>query len=164
MRGVFPFLILGWILANNNGERQTFSLFEIENKILTVLHEISEAVGMINYQGSKITEMEWVMESIGQTLGRENKYFLDSRTSLYTKAEELMNRLKVRTGHRNIFLDNVLKEMYVAEQLESLGQMAKSAGFAIGHVNELTLSVFEKNIPVMIKKMFQFCFRCIDIK
>ena len=75
-----------------------------------------------------------------------------------------MNRLKVRTGHRNIFLDNVLKEMYVGEQLESLGQMAKSAGFAIGHVNELTLSVFEKNIPVMIKKVFQFCFRCIDIK
>ena len=77
MRGVFPFLILGCILANNNGERQTYSPFEIENKILTVFHKIPKAAGMINYKGSKITEMEWVMESIGQTLRRENKYFLD---------------------------------------------------------------------------------------
>ena len=164
MGSVFPVLILGWILANNNGERKTLSPveslnglkgkkpciaividdfgyrndhvidgfltlnvqisyavipghnyssqfareahskgfevlvhmpmeshektegkesymihssmtpFEIENEILTVFHEIPEAVGMNNHQGSKITEMEWVMESIGQTLRRENKY------------------------------------------------------------------------------------------
>ena len=115
---------------------------------------------MKNHQESKITEMEWVMESIGQTLRRENKYFLDSRTSPYTKDEELMQKLKVRTGHRNIFLDNELEEMYVIEQLEALGLMAESDGFAIGigHARELTLAVLEKNIPVMIQKGFQFCF------
>ena len=40
--------------------------------------------------------------------------------------------------------------MYVTEQLEALGQMAKSAGFAICHARELILSVLEKNIPKMI--------------
>ena len=52
-------------------------------------------VGINNHQGSKITEMEWVMESIGQILRRENKYFLDSKASPYTNAEELMQKLKV---------------------------------------------------------------------
>ena len=44
----------------------------------------------------------------------------------------------------------------MTEQLEALGQMAESAGFAIGHVRELTLSVFENNIPGMIQKGFHF--------
>ena len=115
---------------------------------------------MNNHQGSKITEMEWVMESIGQTLKTKDKYFLDSRTSPDTKAEESMQKLQVRTGHRNIFLDNELEEMYVTEQLEELGLIAESEGFAIGigHARELTLSVLEKYIPEMIQKGFQFCF------
>ena len=46
--------------------------------------------------------------------------------------------------------------MYVTEQLEALGQMAESAGFAIGHARELTLSVLEKNIPGIIQKGFHF--------
>ncbi len=134
--------------------------FEIKNEILTVFNEIPEAIGMNNHQGSKITEMEWVMESIGQTLKTKDKYFLDSRTSPDTKAEESMQKLQVRTGHRNIFLDNELEEMYVTEQLEELGLIAESEGFAIGigHARELTLSVLEKYIPEMIQKGFQFCF------
>ena len=48
----------------------------------------------------------------------------------------------------------------MTEQLETLGLMAESDGFAIGigHARELTLAVLEKNIPVMIQKGFQFCF------
>jgi len=48
--------------------------------------------------------------------------------------------------------------MYVTEQLEALGQMAESAGFAIGHARELILSVLEKNIPGMIQKGFEYYF------
>ena len=55
-------------------------------------------------------------------------------------------------------LDNKLEEIYVTEQLEALGQMAGSAGFAIGHARELTLSVLEKNIPEVIQKGFDYYF------
>ena len=48
--------------------------------------------------------------------------------------------------------------MYVTEQLEALGQMSESAGFAIGHARELTLSVLEKNIPEVIQKGFDYYF------
>jgi len=46
----------------------------------------------------------------------------------------------------------------VTEELEALGQMSESAGFAIGigHARELTLSVLEKNIPGMIQKGFEY--------
>ena len=134
--------------------------FEIENEILTVLHEIPEAVGMNNHQGSKITEMEWVMESIGRTLKKENKYFLDSRTSPDTKAEEIMRRLQIRTGHRNIFLDNELDEVYINKKLDELALIAESDGFSvgIGHTRELTLSVLEKRLPEMIQNGFRFCY------
>ena len=46
----------------------------------------------------------------------------------------------------------------MTEQLEALGQMAGSAGFAIGHARELILSVLEKNIPEMIQKGFDYYF------
>ena len=55
-------------------------------------------------------------------------------------------------------LDNKLEEMYVTEQLEALGQMSESAGFAICHARELILSVLEKNIPGMIQKGFEYYF------
>ena len=55
-------------------------------------------------------------------------------------------------------LDNKLEEIYVTEQLEALGQMAESAGFAIGHARELILSVLEKNIPEVIQKGFDYYF------
>ena len=44
----------------------------------------------------------------------------------------------------------------MTEQLEALGQMAESAGFAIGHARKLILSVLEKNIPGMIQKGFEY--------
>ena len=44
----------------------------------------------------------------------------------------------------------------MTEKLEALRLMDESAGFAIGHVRELTLSVLEKNIPGMIQKGFHF--------
>ena len=44
----------------------------------------------------------------------------------------------------------------MTEKLEALGLMGESAGFTIGHVRELTLSVLEKNIHGMIQKGFYF--------
>ena len=46
----------------------------------------------------------------------------------------------------------------MTEQLEALGQMSESAGFAICHARELILSVLEKNIPGMIQKGFEYYF------
>ena len=46
----------------------------------------------------------------------------------------------------------------MTEQLEALGKMAESAGFAIGHARELILSVLEKNIPGMLQKGFEYYF------
>ncbi|MDP6685165.1 MAG: divergent polysaccharide deacetylase family protein [Candidatus Marinimicrobia bacterium] len=139
--------------------KSSMNSFDIENEILNALHELPEAVGMNNHQGSKVTELEWVMEIIGRTLKRENKYFLDSRTSPNTKAEDSMKKLRVRTGHRNIFLDNELEEVYVEKQLDEVAELAKSDGFAIGigHARELTLLVLEKKIPELVKRGYQFC-------
>jgi len=133
--------------------------FEIENAILAAFHEIPEAVGMNNHQGSKATELDWMMNIVGRILKRKNMYFLDSRTSAHTKAEETIKKNQVQTGHRNIFLDNKEEWTYIENQLKKIAALAKAQGFAIGigHAKELTLEVLEKKIPELLKNGYHFC-------
>jgi len=134
--------------------------FEIENETLSAFHDIPEAVGMNNHQGSKATEMEWAMKSVGLILKREGKYFLDSRTSSSTVAETTIREQGVKTAHRDVFIDNELSEQYMLEKISEMEKIAKRTGFAIGigHVREMTLTVLKKIIPKIKENGIQLCF------
>ena len=134
--------------------------FEMENEILSAFYNLPEAVGMNNHQGSKLTEMEWAMNQIGQTLKRKNKYFLDSRTSPNSVAESVMKKLNVRTGKRHLFLDNEQNEKYVIKKIDELMEIAESNGSAIGigHVKDITLGVLKSKLPEVIQNGFRLCF------
>ncbi len=138
----------------------TMTPFEMENEILSAFFSLPEAVGMNNHQGSKLTEMEWVMNQIGQTLKRKNKYFLDSRTSPNSVAESVMKKLNVRTGKRHLFLDNEQNEKYVIQKIDELMEIAESNGSAIGigHVKDITLGVLKSKLPEVIQNGFRLCF------
>ena len=133
---------------------------EIERRMIKVLDHLPEAVGMNNHQGSKASASERVMNVMGLVLKDNNKYFLDSRTTVETKAESTMRSLGVLTGRRHVFLDNDPAEDLIQEQVKVLAAKAKENGVAvgIGHVKENTLNVLKNAIPDLKEQNFEFVF------
>ena len=74
------------------------------------MEHIPEANGLNNHQGSRATETPRLMKLLAGVLKDENKFFIDSRTTMNTLAEETMRQFDVPTNRRNIFLDNELDE------------------------------------------------------
>ena len=100
---------------------------EIEWRIAEVLKDIPEAVGMNNHQGSSATADGKVMSVVASVLKRNNKYFVDSRTTGKTVAEKIMREIGVPTARRHVFLDNddsidnlIERDLLVNEVIKSI--------------------------------------------
>ena len=133
---------------------------ELIRRVKEALGHIPEANGLNNHQGSRATETPRLMRLLAGVLKDENKFFIDSRTTMNTLAEETMRQFDVPTNRRNIFLDNELDEEKIYAQLIQLTDVAERKGIAIGigHVKPQTLAVLKKHIPELQQKGFKFEF------
>ena len=133
---------------------------ELVRRVKEALGHIPEANGLNNHQGSRATETPRLMRLLAGVLKDENKFFIDSRTTMNTLAEETMRQFDVPTNRRNIFLDNELDEEKIYAQLIQLTDVAERKGIAIGigHVKPQTLAVLKKHIPELQQKGFKFEF------
>ena len=133
---------------------------ELVRRVKEALDHIPEANGLNNHQGSRATETPRLMKLLAGVLKDENKFFIDSRTTMNTLAEETMRQFDVPTNRRNIFLDNELDEEKIYAQLIQLTDVAERKGIAIGigHVKPQTLAVLKKHIPELQQKGFKFEF------
>jgi polysaccharide deacetylase 2 family uncharacterized protein YibQ len=100
--------------------------------------------GLNNHMGSLLTRhpgtMAWLMEAIAQ---RGNLFFVDSRTTSATVAEQLAVEHGIPNTSRNVFLDNEPNPAAVRAQFRKLVAMARLNGTAlgIGHPYPGTLAV-----------------------
>ena len=105
---------------------------ELRNTIKSMLQNIPHIKGVNNHGGSKLTQdkarMTWLMSE----LAVEKLYFVDSRTTANTEAQQAAINAQVLNGQRDIFLDNVKEEAYIREQLHKLVNIALRNGKAIG--------------------------------
>ena len=133
---------------------------EIEWRLSEALSDIPEAIGINKHQGSKATSDKRVMAVVASVLKNNNKFFLDSRTSSKTVAENTMRSAGVPTARRHIFLDNDLNTENILSQLDKLVEIAEKKGLAIGigHVKRNTLEVLQKKIPDLIDQGIEFNF------
>ena len=133
---------------------------ELVRRVKEALEHIPEANGLNTHQGSRATETPRLMRLLAGVLKDENKFFIDSRTTMNTLAEETMRQFDVPTNRRNIFLDNELDEEKIYAQLIQLTDVAERKGIAIGigHVKPQTLAVLKKHIPELQQKGFKFEF------
>jgi len=133
---------------------------ELVRRVKEALGHIPEANGLNNHQGSRATETPRLMRLLAGVLKDENKFFIDSRTTTNTLAEETMRQFDVPTNRRNIFLDNELDEEKIYAQLIQLTDVAERKGIAIGigHVKPQTLAVLKKHLPELQQKGFKFEF------
>src|SRR3989304_6074690 len=81
-----------------------------QDETLKQLSEEIESVpyiaGVNNHMGSLLTENQDVMNIILEDLHKRGLFFIDSRTSPRSVAYETARRIGVRSGRRDVFLDN----------------------------------------------------------
>ena len=139
---------------------------EVEWRIREVLKEMPEAIGMNNHQGSKATTNGKVMSVLGSVLKANNKFFIDSRTTSKTVAEEIMRSIGVPTIRRHVFLDNDDSKDKISERIDEVARLAQKQGIAvaIGHAKANTLKAIKDALPKLLADGYQFEFASNVVK
>lgn len=105
------------------------------------LDEVPHAVGINNHMGSLFTENEPAMIQLMRQIEDRSLLFVDSYTTSNSVGLRTAQDFEIRSARRHVFLDNVLTEAKICEQLEKLVGLAEKRGWGIGiaHPHQVTL-------------------------
>ena len=113
------------------------------------LDSLPYVVGINNHMGSLLTRhpgaMGWLMKELRT---RGNLFFVDSRTTRQTVAEQVARERGVPAARRNVFLDNNRDPAAIHRQFRQLVKMAQHQGYAIGigHPYMQTMAVLKQEL------------------
>ncbi len=113
----------------------------IRSEVAGDLAELPEARGVNNHEGSLATADPRVMGDVADVLVRENRFWIDSKTSAASIAARVTRDRGIPTASRDVFLDDVDNLAAVEAQLREAAARARQDGsaIAIGHPREATL-------------------------
>ncbi len=135
---------------------------EINTRVEEAFKEIDGAVGLNNHMGSKAMKDERVVGIIMECLKKNNKIFLDSKTTSSDVAENIAKNLEVKYYGRNIFLDNNKDVSSIEKQLDKVADLAIKEGkaIAIGHVGveggEVTAKAIKNKTKQLKRRGIEF--------
>jgi polysaccharide deacetylase 2 family uncharacterized protein YibQ len=125
---------------NNPGDDAIFvnlSQSEIKRRVNKFLKMIYLADGVNNHMGSLATSDEKTMNAVLDVLQSKNLFFIDSFTSSSSIAYEMAIKRNMRTGRRNLFLDDPSPSLKVlqerVEKLKYYKDKNKTKVIAITH-------------------------------
>ncbi|MCC7201147.1 MAG: divergent polysaccharide deacetylase family protein [Nitrospirae bacterium] len=105
--------------------------------------------GVNNHMGSLLTENGFIMRIILEEIHKRGLFFIDSRTSSGTVAYGIARDIGIRSGDRDIFLDNKTDIVYIKGQIDKAIRIAKKRGEAtvIGHAKSETVAAIREKLP-----------------
>lgn len=122
----------------------------LKNALSTVPH----AVGVNNHMGSKLTQLTLPMTSTMDFLQQNNLFFVDSRTTRFSKARYIARQKGVLSTKRNVFLDHNTQMSQIDAQFNRLVRLARKYGFAVGiaHPYPQTVDYLQRHLPNLDSK------------
>lgn len=129
---------------------------EFRARALRAIRAIPFAQGVNNHMGSRLTRERQPMEWLMQTLSEQGPmFFVDSRTTVHTVAEEIARRHGLPATRRDV-LDNQRESTSIEYQLRRLLVIARNKGHAvaIGHPYPETLTALEHWLPDLRNRGF----------
>jgi len=137
---------------------ENLSFEQVKKRLENAFIELPNAGGMNNHQGSKATENIQLMKNVARSLKTMDKYFIDSYTSVNSKAFITMRQNGVKTEIRQIFLDNIEHPDSIMKNLDKLIELSHSMDVAIGigHVKEETYKILKEQIPILKADGYHF--------
>ncbi len=118
----------------------------IKAQVRKDLEDIPYAVGVNNHMGSKFTSTKQAIRAALAPLQARNLFFLDSITIASSVAYDEARDMKIKTGRRDVFIDNDQDEAKIKAQLVRLVAIAQKHGSAIGigHPHPATIATLQK--------------------
>ena len=132
-----------------NGLLVSMEATDIREQLEGFLRDIPKAVGANNHMGSEFTEHEDKMLPVLEALKVRGLFFIDSVTSPKSVGQKLARELGMKSGRRNVFLDNEQDPFYIRGQLNQAVRQAKKNGSAIAicHPHPATIKTLRMALP-----------------
>ncbi len=121
---------------------------EIIDTLSKNLASVPTAEGINNHKGSKATQDEHTIRAVVVELKKRGLFYLDSMTSPTSIGWQEAKAIHLPFAQRDVFLDNETETDYIHGQIDTLAQMARKRGYAvgIGHYKTNTLLVLKEEI------------------
>ena len=119
------------------------------------INRIPHAIGVNNHMGSKFTADRRAMRVVLEELRQRNLFFVDSLTTPFSVGAEEAAQMGIRTGRREIFLDNSQTREDICRQLKRLVAYAKKygSGIGIGHPNKATIDALKSCRELLMEQV-----------
>ena len=117
---------------------------------LALAHKsVPNAIAVNNHMGSKLTQLTLPMTATMEYLQATGLYFVDSRTTRFSRAEGIAQQHGVPTLHRHVFLDHFPDPKHIHMQFKRLRHMAVKYGESVGiaHPYPQTLNYLQLHLP-----------------
>ncbi len=123
-----------------------FTADDLRARMRGFMARVPHATGANNHMGSRFTESTEAMLPVLNVMRESNLFFLDSVTTSRSVGFKEARRLGIPAAKRDVFLDNVVEEGAIAEQVRKLAERALRHGSAIGicHPYPATLAVLAR--------------------
>jgi polysaccharide deacetylase 2 family uncharacterized protein YibQ len=134
---------------------------DVEEKLKRMIQHTPHVSGANNHMGSLASQNPELMNLTLTILKAEGFYFIDSRTSPRSTAYELSRQLQMKSGNRDVFLDNLDDFAYIQAQFEELKAIARKRGTAIGigHIQRKNLlEVLNHQMATLQEEGFELVF------
>ena len=127
------------------------TLETIEERVAEIKADFPDLTAINNHTGSKFTSDRDAMDKLFCALGKYDIPFVDSRTSVETKAREMAKLFHEKVLERNVFLDNEDSVFSVLNKLKEAVAYAKEhqTAIAICHPKPTTFAALMQAKPLL---------------
>ena len=130
---------------------------QLQQTLGTALASLPQVKGVNNHMGSALTQKSQAMKWTMEVLKKRQLYFLDSRTTDLSQAQNAANFLGVENIGRHVFLDNITTPEQLQFRFDELKHKAEKHNFAIAiaHPYPETIKFLRQALPQLTEQGFE---------
>lgn len=115
------------------------------------LRSVPNAIGVNNHMGSLLTQQRLPMNALMSAIKKHHLFFIDSRTTAKTIAQDVATTLHVPNDRRHVFLDHEVNDEFMEHEFNRLVALAHKKGNAIGiaHPHPQTIAFLTRKLPLL---------------
>ena len=125
---------------------------QFRHQLIKQIKQFPFIKGINNHMGSLLTMHPAYMSLLMQTIKQQGPlYFIDSRTTVHTVAEQVAYENKIPVLRRDVFLDAVNEPSFIHQQLDEAIKLANRRGYAvaIAHPQPETITVLKHRLSAL---------------
>lgn len=129
---------------------------ELREQLNSAFGSFDGYIGINNHMGSRITQNRAAMEVVMAVLAEKGLAFVDSKTISTSVAADTARQYGLDMAERDVFIDHVESDNFVAEAFLKLERIAKTQGYAIGigHPKDVTIRGLKAWLPTLRDRGF----------